>query len=111
MITSLWGLTVGDLFRSRVYGTARTYRVLAIHDQQATIAVDGTPRRYAKVHAEVLPEPQRGHARGDAWLTILDSDGDPLELGGWGRWQAVPITMIQHAPVRPVQLGLFEVPS
>lgn len=106
MTATLWGLTVGDLIRSRVYGTARTYRVLGFDDQHATIRVNGQKRRSASVRCDMLAD-AFGHPRETVWIRILESDDVPLELGGWGESIAVPITVIQHAPPPVVQLDLF----
>lgn len=112
MTATLWGLTVGDLFRSRAYGTARTFRVQSIHEADHAIPIDGTPRHYAMVKCEMLADPECGHPRETVWINTLESDGEPLEMGGWGQWTAVPIRVVQRAaPPAPrlVQLDLFGV--
>lgn len=106
-VATLWGLSVGDLFRSSWYGTERTYRVLRLTLSGITVTLtDGSERQIAQVHAEVLPEPDRNHPRDESWKTLLESDGHPpLELGGWGGdREAYPIVVTKHADF---QLDLF----
>ena len=113
MSATLWGVSVGDVFRSSWYGTARRYRVLSIdgcgHGYSVPI-VSGERRPCAELVCLCLAESAPvEHSADTAYRTLVESEGDPpMELGKYdhatGAYHLAPMAIIERANV---QLDLF----